>query len=111
MTDDIAKIADHPKWAYKVSATVFLPETKQTSVKLKKGERLFVLTDKGVEDSGCSGPEDILIITEHFGVWPVVAIKVREAHADAWRDLPKDVHLSMMKRVRTHLEKDGRPWL
>ena len=99
----VAYLGDHPANAYKASTTVFLPETRNTSVTLKSGEHLFILTDNGVEEAPHVGPQEILLITEHFGCWPVVAIRVRAAHVDAWRNLPQGVHELFMKRVRAAL--------
>ena len=59
--------------AFKVKVAVFMPHTRNTSVNLKRGEHLFVLTDKGLEEAGHTGPQEVLIMTEHFGVWSVVS--------------------------------------
>ena len=99
----IAELADHPSRAFNAKVTVFLPETRNTSVKLRKGERLFVLTDKGLEETPCIGPDDVLIVTEHFGCWPVVAIPVRAAHVEKWRSITPAAAERMMARVRNAL--------
>ena len=86
--------------AFHVTTTVFLPEHRETHIKLKHGEHLFVLTDKGVEESPHKGPQEVLIVTEHFGCWPVVAIPVPAKHAPEWRKVTKADAARMMKRVR-----------
>jgi hypothetical protein len=99
----LASLGDHPARAYHVQTTIFLSDTRNTSVKLSKGEHLFVLTDRGIEEAPHVGPDDVMIVAEHFGCWPVVAIRVPEAHVGKWRTMPADVHVSMMKRVRRQL--------
>lgn len=100
-----AYLADHPSRAFKVQTTVFREHTRDTSVNLAKGERLFVLTDNGLDETPHLGPDNVLIVTEHFGCWPVVAIKVRETHVDRWRNITLDDCARMMVRVRAALLK------
>lgn len=102
------ELADHPARAFQVQTMVFLPENRNTSVRLKKGEHLFVLTDSGLEESPHAGPQEVMIVTEHFGTWPVVAIKVRAAHVERWRSVTTDDCARMMKRVRSALRAIGR---
>jgi hypothetical protein len=99
----LSDIADHPERAFKVQTTVFLPETRSTSVRLARGECLFVLTDKGLDEAPVKGPDDVMICTEHFGCWPVVAIRVRAAHVERWRKVTDADCGRMMTRVRAAL--------
>lgn len=99
----VTELADRPSLAFKVQTFVFLPESRNTSVQIGRGERLFVLTDNGVDEAPHEGPENILIVTEKFGCWPVVAIRVRDVHAQRWRSLSPDACNRMMARVRAAL--------
>ncbi len=90
-----------PPDAFKVEASVFMPHMRDTSIKLKRGETLFCLTDKGLSECPNSGPDDVLIVTEEFGCWPVVAFTTR--HAEAWRQTTTADRLRMMRRVRQKL--------
>lgn len=111
MAENIAEIADHPSRAFKVQTTVLREHTRDTSIKLKSGEHLFVVVDgRPPIDSGHSGPDEICIVSEQFGTWPVVAVRVRAAHVDQWRALSEADAGRMMSRVRdsvrAHLQKD-----
>lgn len=101
------ELADHPARAFRVQTAVFLADTRNTAIKLKKGEHLFVLTDNGLEEAPHAGPQEVMIVTEHFGTWPVVAIKVRAAHVERWRSVTTDDCARMMKRVRSALRAGG----
>ena len=101
----VVALADRDAWAFKVHATVFLPESKDTSVKLGRGDRLFVLTDKGLSEAPHSGPDDVHIAADWFGCWPVVALRVRAVHADKWRSISPDAIARMMARVRRQLAR------
>jgi hypothetical protein len=102
-TSSLTNLADHPARAFRVKTTVFLPESRNDSVKLARGERLFILTDKGLEEAPYGGPDEVSIALDHWGCWPVVAIRVRDAHADAWRSVSADAAARMMTRVRSAL--------
>lgn len=102
----VANILDHDANAYKVHTTVFRQGTRDTSVKLKRGEHLFILTDKGISEAPQPGPDTVYIFTDYFGCWPVVAIRVRRAHLDKWRSLPMGVIERMMARIRRHIEAE-----
>jgi hypothetical protein len=97
MNGDAAKVAD----PFKVQVTVFMPHTKNTSIKLKRGEHLFALTDNGLDEAGHTGPQEVLVIAEKFGVWPVVVFGTTAP--DAWRNTTAEDHARMMARVRRHL--------
>lgn len=105
----VANILDAPslrKKAYQQRAHVFLEGMTNTSVKLRAGERLFVLTDKGIEEGPHVGPDDVLVVTEHFGCWPVVAFAIPAHHVEAWRRIdPETSAPKMMARVRGMLER------
>ena len=89
---------------YQQRAHVFLEGMTNTSVKLRAGERLFVLTDKGIDEGPHTGPDDVAIVTEHFGCWPVVAFAIPARHAAAWRRIdPETSAAKMMARVRKML--------
>jgi hypothetical protein len=91
---------------YQQKAHVFLEGMVNTSVKLAAGERLFVLTDKGIEESPHTGPDDVLIVTEHFGCWPVVAFAIPARHVEAWRRIdPEKSAPKMMARIRGALDR------
>lgn len=91
------------KSPFKVKTSVFMPGTQDTSFKLAKGERLFVLTDKGLDECPNVGPDEVLVVSEQFGCWPVVAFKVDARAAEAWRETTAADHSRMMKRVRRAL--------
>lgn len=90
-----------PPDASMVKASVFMPNTRDTSIKLKRGETLFCLTDKGLLECPASGPDDVLIVTEEFECWPVVAFTT--CFAEAWRQTTDADHLRMMQSVRQKL--------
>lgn len=90
-----------PPDASKVQAIIFMPHVRDTSMKLKRGETLFCLTDRGLSECPNSGPDDVLVVTEEFGCWPVVAFTT--AHAEEWRRTTSADHLRMMQRVRQNL--------
>lgn len=91
---------------YKQKAHVFLEGMTNTSVALRAGERLFVLTDRGIEEGPHVGPDDVLIMTEHFRCWPVVAFAIPAQHLEAWRMIdPEKSAPKMMARVRGMLER------
>lgn len=95
--------------AFQVLTTVFMPHTRDTHVKLKRGERLFVLTDQGITESPHSGPQEVLILAENFGCWPVVALHVPIQYAAEWRKVTKADAARMMKRVRAKLMEQKEP--
>ena len=100
----VLEMADHPSRAFKVQTIVFREHTRDTSVRLKRGERLFIIHDGQTPiDTDCYGPDEILVMTEKFGTWPVVAVKVRLAHVDSWRKVTTEDAGRMMARVRAHL--------
>lgn len=100
----VQALADHPSKAFKVVATVFREHTKNTSIKLEKGECLWTLSKaRGLEEAGGCGPEEVLILTEDFGSWPIFAFKVRVAHADKWRNIKKDAADRMLARCEREL--------
>ncbi len=105
----VANILDAPSLrqkAYQQRAHVFLEGMANTSVKLRAGEHLFVLTDKGIDEGPHIGPGDVAIVTEHFGCWPVVAFAIPAHHVEAWRRIDPEVSApQMMARVRRFLER------
>lgn len=105
----VTSILDAPslrKKAYQQRAHVFLEGMVNTSIKLRAGERLFVLTDKGIDEGPHTGPDDVAIITEHFGCWPVIAFAIPAHHVEAWRRIDPEVSApKMMARVRRFLER------
>lgn len=94
---------------FKVKITVFMPDSLPTSIKLRRGERLFVLTDNGLDEAPHVGPQEVLTCTEYFGCWPVVAIQVTDQHADSWRAITSADCARMMKRIRSALAPKGTP--
>lgn len=90
-----------PPDTFTVEAFILMPHTRDTSMKIQRGETLFCLTDRGLSECPNSGPDDILIATEEFGCWPVVAFTT--AHAEEWRRTTSADHLRMMQRVRHNL--------
>ncbi len=102
---DVKALADGLKRAFRVSTTVFLPESRGDSVRLSRGEHLFILTDRGLEEAPYAGPDEVSIALDHWGCWPVVAIRVRTAHLSDWRSVTPDDATRMMTRVRAELAR------
>ena len=101
---EVTNIFDAPsrrRNPYQQTAHVFLEGMASTSVKLRAGERLFVLTDKGIDEGPHIGPDDVLIMTEKFGSWPVVAFAIPPQHVESWRRIDPEISAPrMMARVR-----------
>jgi len=89
---------------YMQIANVFTERHRNTSVQIKRGERIFVLSDKGIDECPNSGPDEVMIMTESFGSWPVVAFVIPARHVEAWRRIDPEVSAPrMMARVRRRL--------
>lgn len=88
---------------FNVHTTVFTPDSTGGHVALLKGERLFVMTDKGLSECPHTGPDNIYICAEHFDAWPVVAIRVRKPDVEKWRAVSDASRAKMMERVRKAL--------
>ncbi len=88
---------------FQVTVSVFMPGMKDAIFILGDGERLFTLTDKGLDECPRVGPDEVLVITEKFDCWPVVVFKVSGRDAHAWRATTAADHARMMARVRREL--------
>lgn len=93
---------------YAVSVTVLTAQCPDATVRLKRGEELFVVTEgRPIQRPGHRGPDEVFAMGEGIcgGNWPVMLVRVR--HPEAWAELDAATANRMIARCRKRLIDEG----
>lgn len=106
MADNVISIGDHLTGPFHVPTVVMTERCQTASVKLLRGERLicFCRGDKPYVTVH-KGPDEICVIGEFFGVWPVAAARVKEQYVADWKRVTVEDVGRMITRIEGALER------